>query len=105
MPQDNRPIDSPVQPCSCVTHSFAIVLGPAPDESLRPAWWPVDDPSVWGNESMTIALGGVDAQQTLCGSGTFTASGIPPGVAKVHFENFYDSVRADIERRTNFAGE
>ncbi len=102
MAQDNRPIDSPIQPCSCVTHSFDVVLGPAPDESPRPAWWPVDDPSVYGSEDMSIALGGVDAQQTLSG-GAFSAGGIPPGVAQVHFEKFFDDVRADIEARTNIA--
>ena len=100
MPQDNRPIDSPIQPCMCVTHSFDIVLGPAPDESPRPAWWPIDDASTFSGEQMSIALAGVDAQQTLSG-GSFSVGGIPPGVAKVQFDKFYDDVRADIERRTN----
>jgi hypothetical protein len=49
---------------------------------------------------MTIALGGIDAQQTLSG-GSFSATGIPPGVAKVKFDKFYDDVRADVERRIN----
>ena len=102
MPQDNRPIDSPIQPCMCVTHSFDIVLGPAPDESPRPAWWPVDGASAYGSEQMSIALAGVDAQQTLS-AGAFSVDGIPPGVAKVQFEKFYDDVRADIERRTTIA--
>ena len=35
MPQDNRPVDSPVRPCACVTHNFDIGLGPAPDESKK----------------------------------------------------------------------
>jgi hypothetical protein len=100
MPQDNRPIDSPVQPCPCVTHDFNIALGPAPDVSPRPAWWPVDNDSAYASESMTIALGGIDAQQTLSG-GSFSATGIPPGVAKVKFDKFYDDVRADVERRIN----
>ena len=51
---------------------------------------------------MYIALGGVQAQQTLSG-GSFSAGGIPPGVAQVRFEHFYEDVRADIERRTNIA--
>jgi hypothetical protein len=100
MPQDNRPIDSPVQPCPCVTHDFDIALGAAPDASPRPAWWPVDSGGAYSGESMAIALGGVDAQQTLSG-GSFSATGIPPGVAKVRFDRFYDDVRADIEQRTN----
>ena len=100
MPQDNRPIDSPVQPCACVTHNFNIVLGPAPDVSPRPAWWPVDRGGGYDSESMSIALGGVAIQQTLSG-GAFSASGIPPGVAKVKFDKFYDDVHADIEQRTN----
>jgi hypothetical protein len=99
MPQDNRAIDSPIQPCPCVTHSFHVDLGPAPDESPRPAWWPLDRASAYGGEDMSITLGGVGARQTLSG-GAFRASGIPPGVAQVHFEKFFDEVRADVERRT-----
>ncbi len=99
MPQDNRPIDSPVQPCPRVTHDFDIALRAAPDASPRPAWWPVDDGSAYAGESMAIALGGVDARQTL-GGASFTATGIPPGVAKVQFDKFYDSVRTDIAQRT-----
>ncbi len=102
MPQDNRPIDSPIQPCSCVTHDFDIALTPAPDESPRPAWWPVDDPGLYGDESMSIALGGVDAEQVLSGGG-FSARGIPPGVAQVQFGKFYDDVHADLEARTTLS--
>ena len=101
MPQDNRPIDSTVQPCQCVTHTFDVVLGAAPDATPRPAWWPIDSGSAYGNESMSIALGGVDTSQTLNGRGAFSAGDIPPGVARLQFENFYDDVRADVERRTN----
>lgn len=100
MPQDNRPIDSPVQPCACVTHDFDIALGPAPDISPRPSWWPVTNDSAYASESMSIALGGVGMQQAMSG-GSFSATRIPPGVAKVTFDKFYDDVRADIERRTN----
>lgn len=102
MPQDNRPIDSPVQPCPCVTHDFNIALCAAPDVSPRPAWWPADGGSAYADESMSIALGGVGVQQTLSG-GAFGATGIPPGVAKVQFDKFYDDVRADIEQRTTLA--
>ena len=101
MPQDNRPIDSPVQPCPCVTHTFGVVLGAAPDATARPAWWPVDSGGAYGNESMSIALGGVDASQTLDGGGAFSVGEIPPGVAKVQFTKFYEDVRADIESLTN----
>jgi len=83
-------------------HDFDLVLGPAPDESPRPAWWPIDNAGAYGSEKMYIALGGVQAQQTLSG-GSFSAGGIPPGVAQVRFEQFYEDVRADIERRTNIA--
>jgi hypothetical protein len=100
MPQDNRSIDSPVQPCACVTHDFDITLCGAPDVSPRPTWWPVDNGGAYSGESMSIALGGVDVRQTLSG-GSFGATGIPPGVAKVQFDKFYDDVRTDIEQRTN----
>jgi hypothetical protein len=101
MPQDNRRIDSPVQPCPCVTHDFNIALCAAPDVSPRPAWWPADTGSAYDDESMSIALGGVDVRQTLSAGG-FSATGIPPGVAKVQFDKFYDDVRADVEQRTVF---
>jgi len=101
MPQDNRPIDSPVQPCQCVKHTFGVVLGAAPDATPRPAWWPMDSGGAYANESMSIALGDVDASQTLDGGGAFSVGGIPPGVAKVRFDKFYEDVRADIESRTN----
>jgi hypothetical protein len=67
MPQDNRSIDSPVQPCACVTHDFDLTLCGAPDVSPRPTWWPVDNGSAYSGESMSIALGGVDVRQTLSG--------------------------------------
>jgi hypothetical protein len=100
MEQDNRPIDSAVQPCPCVTHDFQVRLMAAPDVSPRPAWWPVDDAGAYADESMAIALGGVEARQRLDGGGGFQASAIPPGVAQVQFDRFYDDVRADLERRT-----
>jgi hypothetical protein len=77
MPEDNRPIDSPVQPCPCVTHDFNIALGAAPDVSPRPAWWPGDNGSAYAGESMSIALGGVDVRQTLSAGG-FSAKGYHP---------------------------
>lgn len=103
MPQDNRPINSAVQPCPCVSHKFDVTLGPAPDASPRPAWWPVDSSSAYGSESMTIALAGVDAKQTLDGGGAFSVGGIPPGAANVHFDTFYDEVQADVDQRTNLS--
>lgn len=101
MPQDNRPIDSAVQPCPCVVHNFQVTLGPAPDATPRPAWWPVEGSGLYGAESLAITLAGVDAQQTLDGGGGFQASAIPPGVAQVRFDKFYDDVRADIVGRTH----
>ena len=89
-----------MQPCACVTHDFDIALGLAPDVSPRSPWWPVDTGSSYASESMSITLGDVAAPQALSG-GSFKATGIPPGIAKVTFDKFYDDVRADIERRTN----
>ena len=100
MSQNTRPINSAVQTCPCVKHSFDVLLAPAPDASPRPDWWPVDSGSAYGGESMDIALAGVDARQTLSGSAAYSVTGIPPGVAKVQFKNFYDDVHADIEQRT-----
>ena len=102
MPQNNRPIDSAVQPCPCVKHAFDVFLGPAPDASPRPAWWPVDSGGGYGGETLAIALGGVDAQQKLDGGGFFHVGDIPPGVADLQFSEFYADVRADLARRTNF---
>jgi hypothetical protein len=100
--QDNRPIDSPVQPCPCVRHTFDVALVAAPDVMPRPAWWPVDNGTPYASESMSIVLGGVEVQQTL--SGAFGASEIPPGVGKVQFDKFCDDVLVDLERRTNIDG-
>jgi hypothetical protein len=104
MQQNNRPIDSAVQPCAQVKHAFDLFLGPAPDATPRPAWWPVDKGLGYGDERLVITLGGVPPQQQLDGGGFFHASDIPPGVAKVQFTEFYASVRADLERRTRYAG-
>ena len=105
MPQNNRSIDSAVQPCAEVKHTFQVTLGPAPDPTPRPAYWPVDSASAFGGENMNIALGGVDVAQTLDGGGSFNASSIPPGVANVHFNDFYDAVHADVDSRTNLSDD
>lgn len=98
---DNRPIDSAVQPCS-PCHWFKLTLLPVDRAKPRPAWWPKPALKAYPGEPLTITLAGVAPAQKLDGSSCFEVKCLSAGNATVTFDRFYADVEAALASGRRF---